>query len=239
MKQSLLPTSSLESAEVAPPTFGTRPIVLVLPSENHVGRVALAIQKSGMPCLLAFDKETLDYWRRQSQYAAFVVDLGSSWIKRAAEDLVDRGAWVVGLSDDDEERWRALTRGFKDAFSFTTPAREIAVKLKAKIVSREVPVADILDTTGPITIDPGERRACWNGEEVPLSRILFDLLSYLMARPRSPVPVQQLLEDVWREPWGHPSKVHKAMGRLREALGPDSAAHIRSKRGHGYVYFPD
>lgn len=192
-----------------------------------------------MVCLLTFDKETLDYWTRHGQYAAFVVDLASSWIKRAVEDLVDRGACVIGLSDDDEERWRALTRGFKDAFSFSTPAREIAVKLRARAISREVSVVDVPDSSGPVTMDLVARQVQWSGKEIDLSPILFDLLAYLVFRPRQRVSVQELLEEVWHQAWAHPSKVHKAIGRLREMLGPNSHAHVRSKRGHGYAYYPD
>lgn len=46
-----------------------------------------------MVCLLAFDKETLDYWTRHSHYAAFVVDLASSWVKRRP-----RISWIEGLA---------------------------------------------------------------------------------------------------------------------------------------------
>lgn len=239
MKRLLSPASNLESVEAAPPTFGTRPVVLVLPSDDHVGTIALAIQRSGIVCLLAFDQETLDYWIRHGQYAAFVVDLASPWIKRAAQDLVDRGAFVIGFSDDDEERWRALNRGFKDAFSFSTPAREIAVKLRARTISREASSVNVPDSTGPVTMNLVARQVRWCGKEVDLSPILFDLLAYLVFRPRQRVSVQELLEEVWHQAWAHPSKVHKAIGRLREALGRNSHAHVRSKRGHGYAYYPD
>lgn len=113
---------------------------------------------------------------------------------------------MIGLSDDDEERWRALTRGFKDALSFSTPAREIAVKLRARAISREASAVDVPDSSGPVTMDLVARQVQWRGEEVDLSPILFDLLAYLVFRPRKRVSVQELLEEVWHKGMGAPQQ---------------------------------
>ncbi len=90
-----------------------------------------------------------------------------------------------------------------------------------------------------LTIDVGAHRTLVSGSEVELTRIEFNLLAYLFGRLGCPVPVQELLEQVWkgqRTGARGAATVKSCVFRLRRKLGDDAARprYIRNVWGVGY-----
>ncbi|MBJ7337628.1 response regulator transcription factor [Mycolicibacterium sp.] len=86
---------------------------------------------------------------------------------------------------------------------------------------------------GDCRIDPQERRVYRGEAEVHLTRIEFDLLAFLAARPRAAVPREVLLEQVWG--WassGETRTVDSHVKALRRKLG---TGLIRTVHGVGYA----
>jgi len=88
-------------------------------------------------------------------------------------------------------------------------------------------------TIGALTIDHRTRRVHVNDDEINLTPKEFDLLARLAEDPGAAVRREQIIEEVWDEHWGGPTKtldVHIAS--LRKKLG--NPAWISTVRGVGY-----
>ncbi|MGH2703690.1 MAG: winged helix-turn-helix domain-containing protein [Actinomycetota bacterium] len=215
-------------------------MLVVFDAPAHLADLMLAIQAAGVPCPLAADDVMLEYWQDTGQPAGFLVDLGCPWIREAASRLLGRGAFVIGLSDEEEVRIRTICDGFDDAWPMSMQPREIAARLVARLRLLDPALLPADPPSGPLRVDVGAQRVWWWDQERHLSRILFELAAHLAARPGKRVPLDTLLRVVWREPWNRDTnKVQKAIGRFREALGPDAGMYIRCARGLGVGYFPE
>lgn len=234
----LLPLrSGRASDDTAPPADDLRPILLVLPSKGRALDLQLALQETGVPCVLALDERMVEYWRRTENPRVIAIEVGLPWAKGAAGTLIRQGRSVVALSDDEEERIRAVGLGFDDSFPLTVAARETAAKLRMRYLSRDPLPVEAVSNDGPLQMDSALRRVWWRDVEVHLSAMQFDLLAYLAVRPGILVSIETLRREVWREAWGDTNKVTKMIGRIRSALGPDARAYIPSSRGY-YSYKP-
>jgi len=85
-----------------------------------------------------------------------------------------------------------------------------------------------------VEISLTERRVRVSGDEVHLTRTEFDLLVYLMSRPRAVLPRERLLAAVWGWTDGAGSRtVDSHIKALRRKLGGD---RIRTVHGVGYAW---
>ena len=94
---------------------------------------------------------------------------------------------------------------------------------------------------GDLRLDTSEHR-CWRaGEEVPLTRREFALLTYLLHRPGQAVSKAELLDHVW-DPVADrdPNVVEVYVGYLRRKLDvPAEPSHIETVRSFGYRLSPE
>jgi DNA-binding response OmpR family regulator len=94
-------------------------------------------------------------------------------------------------------------------------------------------------TVGPLTVDPGPRRATVDGAELSLSRKEFDLLAELVANAGTVVSREDLMSRVWDENWFGSTKTLDVHIRwLRQKLGDDPAAprYLHTVRGVGFRF---
>lgn len=88
-----------------------------------------------------------------------------------------------------------------------------------------------------LVVDVDARQAFRDGEELPLTRPEFDLLTQLMRAPARVWSREALLRSVWQTDWStdtHLVEVH--VGNLRRKLGtsPSGGGYVRTVRGVGY-----
>jgi DNA-binding response OmpR family regulator len=91
---------------------------------------------------------------------------------------------------------------------------------------------------GPLRIDVAKRIARLDDRQLDLTRKEFDLLAYLAARPDQVVSRQELVEEVWRQPYrGAEQTVDVHVSWLRRKLGETAAAprFLRIVRGVGIM----
>jgi DNA-binding response OmpR family regulator len=91
---------------------------------------------------------------------------------------------------------------------------------------------------GPLRIDLGRRAATLDGRPLDLNRKEFDLLAYLAARRDHLVTRQELVEEVWRQPYrGSEQTVDVHVSWLRRKLGETAAKprFLRVLRGVGIM----
>jgi DNA-binding response OmpR family regulator len=89
---------------------------------------------------------------------------------------------------------------------------------------------------GGLRIDPEARTALLEGRELDLTRREFDLLGYLATRAGTVVSKQQLLSEVWREPYVDDQTVHVHLSALRRKLGERATRprYLHTVRGVGF-----
>jgi DNA-binding response OmpR family regulator len=91
---------------------------------------------------------------------------------------------------------------------------------------------------GPLSLDLAKRIARLDGAPLDLTRKEFDLLAYLAARRDQVVSRQELIEEVWRQPYrGAEQTVDVHVSWLRRKLGETAAEPrlLRVVRGVGIM----
>ncbi|WP_280514450.1 winged helix-turn-helix domain-containing tetratricopeptide repeat protein [Chthonobacter albigriseus] len=76
------------------------------------------------------------------------------------------------------------------------------------------------------------------GEDVPLRRKAFDLLTVLARRPGRVMPKGELLDAVWPDAIVTEDSLTQAIREIRKALGEAGLATIRTVAGRGYFFDP-
>mgnify|MGYP003348984570 CR=1 FL=1 len=91
-----------------------------------------------------------------------------------------------------------------------------------------------------VVIDAGTRDVSIDGRAVELTAKEFDLLAFLVSRPRLVFSRVQLLAEVWAsEPgWQSEATVTEHIHRLRQKVEPDprQPLHLKTVRGVGYRF---
>ena len=119
-------------------------------------------------------------------------------------------------------------------------ARIIAARVRS-VLRRSAPAAPPATLTfGEITLDVGRREVERSGEPVELTRLEFDLLTFLATNPGRVVSRDELLESVWQSSseWQDPATVTVHVRRLRQKLeaDPSDPRHLLTVYGVGYRF---
>jgi DNA-binding response OmpR family regulator len=145
---------------------------------------------------------------------------------------------MLTARDDETDLLVGLAVGADDYLTKPFSMRELAARVhallrrfeRAATAGREQPATV---TLGDLEIDKAERRVRRAGVEAHLTPTEFDLLVHLAARPRTVLPRERLLADVWG--WADASgtrTVDSHIKALRRKLGADL---IRTVHGVGYA----
>jgi DNA-binding winged helix-turn-helix (wHTH) protein/Tfp pilus assembly protein PilF len=91
---------------------------------------------------------------------------------------------------------------------------------------------------GPFTLDGGSYRLLREGEAVPLSPKIIDLLLYLAARPSALVSKDELFAALWPDVAVTDNALTQAVSELRQALGddPSKPQYVQTVARRGYRF---
>jgi DNA-binding response OmpR family regulator len=134
---------------------------------------------------------------------------------------------------DETDLLVGLGVGADDYLSKPFSMRELVARVHALLRRVERSTRSDALLAGPVRVDLRERRVEVDGAEVHLTRTEFDVLAYLVERPRAAVSREALLTEIWG--WGDGAgsrTIDSHVKALRRKLGNDL---IRTVHGVGYA----
>jgi DNA-binding response OmpR family regulator len=217
--------------------------VLVVDDERAIAEsVAMRLRAEGFAVDVAFDGPTAVSKARVTRPDLVVLDVmlpGFDGLEVCRRIQADRPVPVLMLTarDDENDLLVGLAVGADDYLTKPFSVRELAARVHAllrRVEKLAHPAADVLPIElGDLEINPAERRVRRAGVEAHLTPTEFDLLVHLASRPRTVLPRERLLADVWG--WADASgtrTVDSHVKALRRKLGADL---IRTVHGVGYA----
>lgn len=217
--------------------------VLVVEDERTIAdAVAARLRAEGFTVQVASDGPSAVEAARRTPPDAIVLDVmlpGFDGLEVCRRIQAERPVPVLMLTarDDETDLLVGLAVGADDYLTKPFSMRELTARVHALLrrASRAAAGASAAGVLrlGDLVINEAERRVLRGGVEVHLTPTEFDLLVHLAARPRTVLPRERLLADVWG--WADASgtrTVDSHIKGLRRKLGSDL---IRTVHGVGYA----
>ncbi len=182
--------------------------------------------------------------RQNPEWAACVLDA-----KRAYLENPRAVAVFTAIQESASVPQAVLDLGFEFEASLTVSIGESRIHTAVLLFGPEGPMHWILEFVGrdlaplpvdafkpQVELDVSRRQlAIRDGGRFHLTKLEFELMSYLSQRPASVVTRDELLREVWKQPFGGSNVVDVVIRGLRRKLG-DNAWVISTVKGHGYQY---
>jgi two-component system KDP operon response regulator KdpE len=143
---------------------------------------------------------------------------------------------IATARDDEREIVRLLDAGADDYLvkPFSVDQLEARVRAVLRRGASPVPAEDL--RVGGLRIDTAARAVQLDGQPVELTRLEYDLLVHLARSAGRVVPRDELLAEVWRQPYGGSDKtIDVHVSWLRRKLGESAAEprYVHTVRGVG------
>ncbi|MEO3776777.1 response regulator transcription factor [Micromonospora sp. B11E3] len=215
--------------------------VLVVEDERTIAEsVATRLRAEGFAVEIAADGPAAVARFRAWQPDLVVLDVmlpGFDGLEVCRRVQADRPVPVLMLTarDDETDLLVGLAVGADDYLTKPFSMRELAARVHVLLrrVERAAAAPPATVTVGDVEINQAERRVLRAGVEVHLTPTEFDLLVHLAGRPRTVLPRERLLADVWGWADGSGTRtVDSHVKALRRKLGADL---IRTVHGVGYA----
>lgn len=160
---------------------------------------------------------------------------GSEFIKKLRDDGHRIPVIFVSAKDQDSEIEEGFLRGGDDYLTKPFNMNELVLRVKS-ILRRVMSSNDGKLIFKDIVMDLDERRAYVAGDEVGLSKLEFELLSYFIQNKNIVLNRDQLLEEVWKdEEFKQEKTVNVTINRLKKKIDPNrDKEYIQPIRGIGY-----
>jgi DNA-binding response OmpR family regulator len=220
--------------------------VLVVEDERTIAEsVAARLRAEGFTVEIAYDGPSAVAAAKAGRPDLVVLDImlpGFDGLEVCRRIQADRAVPVLMLTarDDETDLLVGLAVGADDYLTKPFSLRELAARVHVLLrrVERAAqtaaePTAPAPIVIGELEINRAERRVRRAGVEAHLTPTEFDLLVHLAVRPRTVLPRERLLAEVWG--WADASgtrTVDSHIKALRRKLGADL---IRTVHGVGYA----
>ncbi|MEX5237709.1 response regulator [Kocuria arenosa] len=221
--------------------------VLVVDDEVDLAHlVAEYLRKAGLEVAVRHDGTEAVAVVREFAPDVLVLDLGLPGtdgieVCRQVRTFSDCHVLMLTARDDEVDKIVGLSVGADDYVTKPFSPRELVARVQAMLRrarTRPAPTPAGQELViGDLVVDEAAREVRLGGEPVVLTRIEFDLLAALAARPHLVLSRRQLVEMVWDTAWaGDAHLVDVHIGRIRKKLGDEAASprFIHTIRGIGY-----
>lgn len=168
-------------------------------------------------------------------------DMDGVEVCRELRTFTDAYILMLTARDEEVDRLVGLAVGADDYMTKPFSPRELAARVQVLLrrprASAEASPAQVADQVeiGDLRIDMLAREVRVDDELITLTKIEFDLVSTLAARPEMVFTRQQIIDTVWGDDWfGNDHMVSVHIANLRKKLDANGVEHIRTVRGVGY-----
>ena len=204
--------------------MSSKPVkVLVVDDESAMRRaLSASLTASGYQVEDAHDGEEAVEKARQQPFDVVLLDVnmprggGIEACRRLRPLMPNAGIVMITVSDSLEDKVKALDSGADDYVTKPFLLRELLARLRAltrRTRQEDAPLANIL-MIGALTLDVKHRSLHKAGQEIHLSPLEFDLLSYLMRQPGIPIEHSKLLQAIWGPEYGSELEYLRSYVRL-------------------------
>ena len=128
-------------------------------------------------------------------------DIDGSDLLRMIRGVSQVPVIIATARDDEAEVVRLLDAGADDHVVKPYSAPQLEARIRA-VLRRSAVAADGRLEVGGLVIDTTSRQVALDGTALELTRREFDLLAHLAARAGEVVARDELLAEVWRQPFG-------------------------------------
>ena len=180
-----------------------------------------------------------------------VLDIGlpgmDGWeVLERIRDLSEVPVLILTAHDLEQDKVRGLTNGADDYLTKPFGVQELGARIQALLrrsqaASTAVAGESTVYRDGNLEVDWQAREVRVDGDVVGLTKLEFQLLQMFVRHPGQALATQQLLEQVWNDPFGiGPERVKFTVLRLRRKLGwqDEYKDILEAIRGYGYRYTP-
>jgi len=151
-------------------------------------------------------------------------DLDGAELLKMIRAVTDVPIVVATARSEDRDVVRTLDAGADDYLVKPFSVEQLEARVRAVLRRASGTGSGALITVADLVIDPRARVASIGGEALRLSPKEFDLLMYLAERVGVVVSKRQLIEEVWKRPYGGSDKtVDVHISWLRRKLGETAA----------------
>ncbi len=216
-------------------------IVLIEDEEDLLELSEYRLQKEGYEVTGFLSTKNVEELLLEEDVDLLIVDRnlpgveGSEFIKKLRKDGHRIPVIFVSAKNQDSEIEEGFLRGGDDYLTKPFNMNELVLRVKSML--RRTKKSDEGKLVyKDITMDLDERRAYVAGEEVGLSKLEFELLSYFIQNKNIVLNRDQLLEEVWKdEEFKQEKTVNVTINRLKKKIDPNrEKAYIQPIRGIGY-----
>lgn len=146
---------------------------------------------------------------------------------RRLRDLAPVPIVMLTARGTEDDRVMGLDLGADDYITKPFSPRELTARIQAVLRRARGALAPAAEPdelrSGDLHVDAAARTARRDGEDLNLTTLEFDLLTFLMRHPGTAFRREELLEHVWGYSFGDTSTVTVHIRRLREKVETDPA----------------
>ncbi len=199
------------------------------------------LEADGFAVDIALDGTDGKWMATENDYDAIVLDImlpGINGFKLCGE-LRDAGNWtpilMLTAKDGELDETEALDTGADDFLRKPFSHLVLVARVRA-LLRRGKPERPVELRAGGLRVDPNERRAYRNQDEIELTAREFAVLEYLVSNAGNVVSKAEILEHVWDYEFdGDPNIVEVYVRHLRKKIDiPYDEESIQTVRGAGY-----
>jgi len=220
----------------------SRGLVLIVEDEEDILELEeFYLAKAGYEVMGFRSTRGVEQALREERVSLLIVDRnlpgaeGSEFVSELRAKGYTQPVIFVSAKDQDFQVEEGFERGGDDYLRKPFNMNELVLRVRA-LMRRSGENGPERIRHGELLLDPASRRVWRQKEEIPLSRLEFDLLHYLMRQSGRVVSREELLEEVWHdEEERGPKSVNVAVNRLKKKIDRGGEPSlIEPVRGIGY-----
>lgn len=152
------------------------------------------------------------------------------------ESGFDAGIIAVTARDAKESTVEGLDAGLDDYVVKPFDRSELLARIRS-VLRRRPPSGAAALVAGELVLDPDSQIGTISGRELALTKMEFEMLSYMVRNRGVVISRQRLLEDVWDySPYAETNTIEVFVSNLRRKLEENGEPRVlETVRGTGYV----